>query len=426
MMQNAAFRVGRNAAALFAARVVVLLLGVWLNGQITRTVGVAGLGRYLLALTVEGITLAIVNAGLNLYATREFARDDPDTTATRLGVVLVLKALAALLGMALLNGIIAPLFFEGARQKLIAVASLGLLPQALNGGMEALLRGRQRMDLTGLIEVLARLVGVLAGLIWLSSGGDERHVLASAVGGHLFGSAAYARVLWAHRAVPRLRGWHDHARAALREALPFAGADIVAMLYRRADVLLLSAWHGDVAVGIYGAAYRLWETLGLLPASFLDALFPELVRRAVHTTDHSRILRLYLHGALALVVLVVVIAAPSFWLAPRLMQLLYGDAIGLDISVRVFRVLILVLPCTYLYLLNGHLLYAVGQQRRVLAAMALVTLSSILLNVSLIPRWNYWGALATALFAEIALLALLTSTAWKRVLQKAPVSGGAA
>ena len=425
VMQRALFRVGKNAAALLMARSGVLLLGLWLNGQLTRAVGAAGLGRYLLALTVEGMTLAVVNAGLNLYATREFARSDARNIPSLLGSVLVLKMLLALAGILLLNSVIVPLLFTDARRMLIALASLALWPQALNGGMEALLRGRQRMELSGLIEVLSRFLGVLGGLLWLSQGGDERHVLICYVAGHGLGTAAYSTVLVVWRIRPRWPAGHNRLGAILREALPFAGADVVAILYRRVDLLLLSLWHGDRATGIYGAAYRLWETLGLLPASFLDALFPELARQAVAAQRHTRLLRLYRRGTLILLGLVIGIGAPSFWLAPQAMTLLYGNVAGVETATQLFRVLILALPCTYLYLLNGHCLYAVGEQQRVLKAMAVVTMMNALLNGILIPRWSYWGAAVAALLAESGLLLLLGGIARQRVLRHAPIHRGA-
>jgi len=425
MMQRAAFRVGKNAAALLASRVGMLLLGLWLNGQLTRAVGVAGLGRYLLALTVEGITLAVANAGLNLYATREFSRSDARGTAMMLGLVLSLKTLIALVATLLLAGVVAPLFFPGQRRLPITLASLALLPQALNGGMEALLKGRQRMELSSMIEVTGRLAAVAGGLVWLSHGGDERHVLICYVAGHMLATAAYGGVLASWHIRPHWGGWRARAGAALRQALPFAGADVVATLYRRVDLLLLSSWYGDVAVGIYGAAYRLWETLGVLPASLLDALFPELARQPATPAGYARLRHIYRRAALALLVLVVVVGGLVFWLAPHGMRLVYGEVAGVEQATHVFRVLTLALPLTYLYLLNGHVLYAVGEQRRVLVAMALVTVGNALLNAVLIPRWSYWGAVTVALLAEGALLLLLGAAAWQLVLKRPLISGRA-
>ncbi len=421
----ALLRVGKNALALLFGRIGVLLLGLWLNGQLTRTVGVAGLGRYLLALTVEGITLAVANAGLNIYATREFSRVKDDAAASLLGVVLILKVLLALTGIFMINGLVAPWFFPGPRRLVIAWASLGLLPQAINGGLEALLKGRQRMELSSMIELTARFAAVLGGLAWLAQGGDERHVLVCYVVGHLLATVALGGVLVRWGVVPRWRGWRKRAAKVLGEAIPFAGVDLVAILYRRMDLLLLSYWHGDGVVGIYGAAYRLWETLGLLPSSFLDALFPELARRTVTPTGRMQLRRLYRRGVPLLLLLILVVGGTGFWLAPQLMVLLYGGVAGVDVATHLFRTLILALPFTYLYLFNGHLLYATGEQGRVLVTMAAVTVGNGLLNALLIPRWSYWGAAIVALAAEAALLLALSSLARRWVFSRIAVEGAA-
>jgi O-antigen/teichoic acid export membrane protein len=417
-----------NALALLAGRTGLLLLGLWLNGQLARTLGVAGLGRYLLALTIEGIGLSLASVGLNVYAVREFARRDAEDARALLATILALKAIAAVLGIAVLNGTLVPLFLAGPRGEAVAWASLGLLPQALNGGLVALLNGRQRMEVSSAIDLVTRLAGVLGGLVVLVRGGDERHVLACYVVGHLLATAALLRVVSAWRLGPRWRvavgagqnrtAWLSQAREVLGESLPFAGVDMVAILYRRLDLLLLGHWYSDGVVGIYGAAYRLWETLGMLPSSLLDALYPELSRRAVLADRRAHLKQFYRRGVMALLVLVLVVGSASYWLAPQLMARVYGRSAGVVESTRLFRVLVLALPFTYLYLLNGHVLYAAGEQRRVLRAMTGVTAGNALLNGMLIPRWGIWGAVGVAALSEAVLLALLGRLALHRVLHR--------
>jgi O-antigen/teichoic acid export membrane protein len=409
-------RVGKNAAALLVARAGLLLAGLWLNGQLTRSLGIAGLGRYLLALTVEGIALALVNLGLNIYAVRELARCDDEEAETLLGTVLAVKGLAALIAMVLLIGAVIPLFFAGPRRPAVVWATLSLLPQAWNGGLTALLNGRQRMELSSLIDVVTRLAGVTGGVVWLGQGGDERHVLACYFVGHLLATLALARVLVAWRIAPRLRGWRAHAGRALRESLPFAGVDIVAMLYRRVDLLLLGHWYSDETVGIYGAAYRLWETLGLLPGSLLDALFPVLAKVGASIEGRPRLVGLYRHGALLLLALVLLVGGGCYLLAPQVVTLVYGRVATMDVAARLFRILLLVLPFRYLYLLNGHLLYAVGEQRRVLKQMLAVTVGNAALNLVLIPTAGVWGATIAITLAEATLFLLLHATAARRGL----------
>jgi O-antigen/teichoic acid export membrane protein len=61
----------------------------------------------------------------------------------------------------------------------------------------------------------------------------------------------------------------------------------------------------------------------------------------------------------------------------------------------------------FLYLLGGHVLYALGRQRYVTKAMLLVGLVNITLNVLVIPRWSYLGASGVALGSELLLFGLL-------------------
>jgi O-antigen/teichoic acid export membrane protein len=260
--------------------------------------------------------------------------------------------------------------------------------------------------------------------VWLAQGGDERHALACYFAGHVLATLALARILLAWRFVPRLRGWRAHAAVALRESLPFAGVDVIAMLYRRVDLLLLGHWRSDDVVGIYGAAYRLWETLGLLPGSLLDALFPLLAKEGGSTEGRARLAELYHRGALLLLALVVAVGGGCYLLAPQMMAIVYGRATGLDVAVQLFRVLLLSLPFRYLYLLNGHLLYAVGEQRRVFGQMALVTLGNAILNLTLIPSLGVWGATIAIVMAEGLLFVLLSTGAARRGLHRLnPVEG---
>jgi O-antigen/teichoic acid export membrane protein len=67
----------------------------------------------------------------------------------------------------------------------------------------------------------------------------------------------------------------------------------------------------------------------------------------------------------------------------------------------------------FLYLLSGHVLYALGRQRRVTVAMFIVGGLNIVLNLIVIPRWSYLGAAAVALASEWLLLLLVYRQAYR-------------
>jgi O-antigen/teichoic acid export membrane protein len=424
IQQRALARVGKNALSLFAAQAGRRLLALVLSIQLTRHLGAAGLGRYLLATTTAAVALAILDLGLNVLAVRELARESaPEEKEPFWSAVLGLKVLTACGGIALLNGLVAPLLFPDERRLLILIASLALLPDSISGAAQSLVRARQRMEVNGAVTLLAGSLAAGAGILLLQAGGDERAVLIASLVASVLEAALFLVLLRSWKV--RIRWRESVARwgRTLRQAVPFAASALAAILYMRLDFLLLSYWQGNLATGVYGTAYRLWEALGMLPASLLDALFPELARQASHAQGVPRLQGLYRRGSWALVALVALVVTPCFLLAPNLVRLLYGAGPGMAEAADLFRVFLAVTPLTYLYLFNGHVLYAIGRQRFVTAALAAVTLLNGLLNAAVIWRWSFWGAAGVACLTETALFVALWGGAQRFLVPRGPARG---
>jgi O-antigen/teichoic acid export membrane protein len=436
--EHALARVGKNALALLVGQAGARLFNLLLVAQLTRRLGAAALGRTLLAMAIESIALAIADLGLGIYVVREFAAGTTDQTrqVEKLwGPILALKLVAATCSVILLNTLVAPLVFPDVRHRaLIAIVSLALLPDAFNGAATALIKARQKMEISSGIHLATRLVATGAGIVLLSDGRDERAVLLAYGAASWLASFAFMHVLFRPFAddtrslvlLPKAGqlyiSWSQLWNAwstVLREAVPFAITGMVAMLYTRIDLLMLSYWQGDQAAGVYGAAYRLGEALGMIPVSLLDALLPELSRLSTDPAYNPRLQTLYHRGKAAVWFLVLLLAVPCFLLAPRVVALLYGhDQVAATTS-ALFRALLLAFPFAYLYLLNGHLLYAAGLQVWVTGAMVAVTAINGLLNALAIPRWSYWGAAGVAIFSQVLLFALLRALAGHHVLRAA-------
>lgn len=405
---SSALRVSKNAVARLLTQIWAKLLALVLVALVARYETAEGLGRYVLVLTVVSIVAALSDAGLNTYLTREVAReDDHNRHRLLLGTVLSLKiglsvvggvALAVVAGMGLLSVPIA---------RLLPLGGLLLLPEAAAGAMRAFVNGRQRMEVSGAIDMIIRLAAVLASVPALMAGFGVTGVLACTVGATLLGVLLYGLVLRRWGDTPLFR-WSPGAwRSSLKESYPFAITSIAAMLYARVDLLLLGLWQGEAAAGWYAAAYRLWETMGLLPASLLEAMFPEMSRLASADEGKSRLRSVFRRGGWAMLVAGVALAALGTWAAPWLVSLVYGTGENYDPTVLVFQILVWAIPAMFLYLLGGHVLYALDRQRRVTVVMLLVGVFNIGLNLIVIPRWSYVGCAAVALLSEWLLWALL-------------------
>ena len=90
--RHSILRVSKNALARLLAQVGARLLSLLLVAMVARYESAAGLGRYVLVLTVVGFAAALTDLGLNVYLTREVARESERRYQSELlGRVLPLK-----------------------------------------------------------------------------------------------------------------------------------------------------------------------------------------------------------------------------------------------------------------------------------------------------------------------------------------------
>jgi O-antigen/teichoic acid export membrane protein len=163
--------------------------------------------------------------------------------------------------------------------------------------------------------------------------------------------------------------------------------------------------------------------MGLLPASLLEAMFPEMSRLAGVDKGEARLRSVFRRGGWAMLGAGVLLAALGTWAAPLLVSVVYSTGEDYDPAILVFRILVWAIPAMFLYLLSGHMLYALNRQRRVTVAMLVVGVLNIGLNLIVIPRWSYIGCAVVALLSEWLLWALLYPQA-RRALAARPHSDG--
>lgn len=394
--------------ARLSAQLVARLLSLVLVAMVARYESAAGLGRYVLVLTVVGFAGAVTDLGLSVFLTREVARESEHQRQSEiLGRVLPTKLVLSTLGAAGLVVIAALAPLPEAAAPLLVLGGLLLVPEALVGAMRAFVNGRQRMEVSGAIDVAVRLLTVTVSLLLLNAGLGVAGVLMATLAASLAGVVTYYAVLWRWRAVSRWR-WAPAAwRHDLSASYPFALISIAAMVYARVDVLFLGLWQGEVAAGWYGAAYRLWEAVGLLPASLMEAMFPEISRLTSSQGGYHRLRTLFRNATWVLLAGGLALAAGGILTAGSLVPLIFGAGDDYAPVVLLFRLLLCGLPAMFLYLLCGYTLYSLERQRRVTAVMLAVGVVNVVLNLYAIPRWSYVGAAAVALLSEWLLVAAL-------------------
>jgi O-antigen/teichoic acid export membrane protein len=270
----------------------------------------------------------------------------------------------------------------------IAIAIFMMMADTFHLVLYGALRGRRnlRPEALGLLcgqvltsggAIVAALLGV--GPLWI--------VTAYLVGSawNVGWSSWHVRQLGIH--LPRV-GLSDF-KLLLREAAPFTIAGVAVKIYSYADSLMLEAFHGTAAVGIYAVPYKMTYAFQFIPLAFVAALYPALSAAwAEKRMDEMR--RVFLGSLRLMAVIAFPIMAGLSALAPHLVPLAFGKQFLP--SVGALQVLPWVLLPIFLDFPIGSLLNASNRASQKTAAMVGTMFLNVLLNALLVPPMGPMGA----------------------------------
>jgi O-antigen/teichoic acid export membrane protein len=181
----------------------------------------------------------------------------------------------------------------------------------------------------------------------------------------------------------------------VRLAWPFALLSVLAVLYQRLGVLMVSALSGDQQTGLFTAAARVIEPLKIVHLAVLGALLPTLSWLGAQSANGARLFRRTFFGLLAIstaiTVAVITFAqpivallysadyAPSGLVLPVLAISLIPYAVSASLAVRMVT--------------QGH-------ERQLMWITALTLVIAFTLNHWLVPIHGSIGAAVTVVVGE--------------------------
>jgi O-antigen/teichoic acid export membrane protein len=395
-----------NSALLVLAQVSSAVLGLATTLVISRALGPSPLGEWQFAAAVSSYLLVVTDAGLSVLAVREIARNRAATPAFAAPVLVVQTAVAgALYALLLLALLLSPL--PGAVVVLTAVVGAIAFVHALSIGH--VFQAFERMGTIARVAVATQVSGTGVGIALLLV---TRELVWLAVAQLAAGAVADALLLRrARRAfdVPLRLPSLDAARALLRSGGPFLVAGIATQLIFNADAILIEAFRGAHALGIYAAAYAIAAQFLLLTAPVLTAAYPRL---SAEGDEGSASLAAALAGTLGFLVLPVAFVAAA--LADQLVHALFGSAF--HSSARLLAI-VMALPALGVYnsVLNQSLT-ARGRQGTVMRVALATAAFSVGANLVLLPTVGIVGSAVAVAVAE-----MLTAAAFTAVAHAAPV-----
>ena len=191
-----------------------------------------------------------------------------------------------------------------------------------------------------------------------------------------------------------------------RAGLPFALSGVMVVAYNRLDVIVVAALASSGVVGTYAPASRLQDALYIAPFAVSAVLFPLLARMGAGEVDRRKLVRTFWRGTAASVAVSVAVAVAAFLLLGPIIRGVAPDYVA---SIEPCRIIVWSLPIVALNACLVSLLNAAGRADLVPYGIGIALISSMVLNVILVPMAEANGAAIAAGLREVpAALVLLT------------------
>jgi O-antigen/teichoic acid export membrane protein len=396
----AIFRVSKNAGALLVGTMLRMVFAFAFVIFAARFLGVEGYGKFALTQHLFELSLSLSATGLGILVTREVARN-VTWLSRNLAPAIVFALILGACGAALLVVGATLAGYAADTQRAIYVAAIAVIPAALCALLEAIFIAFERAELVAAGTALEGLVRIALCFAALLAGYELVSLFVILVVTRIAQLALYCLLLARRLPLIQWKMRFSDAWSLSREWLVFAGETWVATLYLSLDVVLLSLFRGEFAVGLYDAAWKLIRLGAVVANSFTTAVFPYISRLYV---DSRQTFHQLSEQSIKYILAMVLPAALFISVFAEQLVLFLFDGQYAD-SAAVLRVIAWLLIPQFLNPFLSRVLYARGQQRRSLAVSIVGLVVFLAVAFVLIPKFGAIGTAWTAVLSSYAALA---------------------
>jgi O-antigen/teichoic acid export membrane protein len=391
----------RNTGVVAAGDALSKLASIAFYVVMARELGKHGLGDFMFALSIV-LFIELAEFGTSTIVMREVARSSDESDGIYWGS-LVVKLLVGALGAAVAVGVSLVGGYAGAVVAAVVLLSAAKVAELGMKNEQAVLRGLEDTSPVALSQIVQRFSTAAVGIVaMLAFGAGVVVVSAIYIGGTLLALAYVAWALERRRARPPVRVSRSQLMPVLRMSLPFGLSAIAITLFGRIDAAMLSFMKGNVDVGVYGAAYRVFDGTLFLSWAFGLALLPSFARLDRDTIP--TIGAALEAGAKVVTVVLFPIGAVMALFARPVILLAYGHAF--EAAVVPAQILGGAIALYGVFFVASNVLLAHDRQRDVIVMSTAVAVANIALNLALIPPLSARGAALAMTVSQAMLTAM--------------------
>ena len=393
---NTLQRIIKNTGVFFAAQVVTYLIAFLYTIYTAQYLGAEGFGILTSGLAFTLIFGTFADLGLSPLTVREVSRDK-SLHSRYTGNIILIKLLLSIVTFVFMVAIIniqtnAPLMIG-----VVYILALWVVVNSFSQLFYSVFQAYEKMEyqsISSIINSVILLLGVIygvhlgLGVLWFAF----IYLLASTV------VLVYCSYIYLTKfKKPIFEADWQFWKLTIVAALPLSIASIFSIIAFRVDTVLLSIIQGPTAVGWYGAAYKLIESLMFVPMVYTSAIFPVLSN--FHISSQESLKLLYKKSVKYLTMLGLPIAAGTTIFAQNIIIFLYGSSYYP--AVIALQILIWTIPFLFLTYIFSTLFISINKQNVILKITFIAMIFNVIANLLLIPKYSYIAAASLTVLTEL-------------------------
>jgi O-antigen/teichoic acid export membrane protein len=387
-------RTARGLAALGVGEIVGKAATLLLIIVAARALGPADFGVFAFALALGTLVAIVPSWGFDTLVVQRGSRR-PEQLPTLLAELLTVRIAIAVPVLLVVGGVELVHRGWGVAGWASVLVLLACMLDVGADGFRSVATARERQGRCAVVQIIQRLTGAGLVVLAVSTGGGLLAVSAGYTTGSLIGMIGMG---FAVRRIGIAPAWslvtRKGVRQLRRDSQVMGVHAVVSMALLRLGAVLLGVFAGDVAVGVYSAAYRLLETVLFIPWTVSRVLYP--VMAATPSPEHIR--RAVDRGVAVLSAAFLPYAVVLLLRGEELLRLLYGQAFAVQGAAILYW--LAAAPLLFgIANMAGDVLLARGPNGRLLIGSCAALGTSTVLTLALIPAL---GAVSAALATTAA------------------------
>jgi len=419
-------KIAHNTIIQIIGKGISTIIGIVVIGMLTRYLGQAGYGQYTTIMAFLQFFGVLVDMGLYIILVKKISEPGADQNKLTSNI-FTLRLISAVIFLGLAPAIILFFPYPAIIKIGVAVTAFSFLGITLNQVLAGVFQKNLRMDKIVIAEVIGRVILVGGtyfvikqdlGLLW---------VMGAVVAGSLVN---FMLTFLFSRQFVRIKLAFDFSvwKTIIKESWPIALSIAFNLVYFKIDTIILSLFHKEEAVGIYGASYKVLEVLTTFPAMFAGLVLP-LLAGAWVAADKERFQRVLGKAFDAMTMIAIPLIVGTLFLAKPVMDLIAPEFTD---SARILQLLIFATATIFVGNLFGNTVVAINKQKTMMWLYLSVAVVSLIGYLIFIPKYSYFGAAGMTIASELmitiaAVLIVIITTKVRlslKVFIKSTISSG--